>query len=318
MKPTRDAYDAVVVGSGLGGLSAAAFLGRAGRRVLLVERREEFGGLAAAFRRGPYLFDPAIHMIGQGEGLLLSKILRYLEVDDQVELRADRLVLRGPFPRTHACARRSGSRSTSPPTPRTSRPRRTGCAASWRCASRCTARCTSSRRTSRCASSRRPSSASRRCSSTAPARSARCSTSASTDERLKAARRRVVAVHGPAALQAVVLHHHDAADDVRPRGSVPLRGRHAEPGRRVRLRDRARRRRAGGRQRRAADRDRGRPRDRRRARRRHAGRGARRRRGGRREADVRAARGPRAPAGVVREALPAACGRRCRGWSCSR
>ena len=85
MKPTRDAYDAVVVGSGLGGLSAAAFLGRAGRRVLVVERREEFGGLAAAFRRGPYLFDPAIHMIAQGEGLLLSKVLRYLGVYDEVE-----------------------------------------------------------------------------------------------------------------------------------------------------------------------------------------------------------------------------------------
>jgi prolycopene isomerase len=86
MKPSRDAYDAVVVGSGLGGLSAAAFLGRAGRRVLLVERREEFGGYAAAFRRGPYTFDPAIHMIAQGERMLLSKVLRYLNVIDEVEL----------------------------------------------------------------------------------------------------------------------------------------------------------------------------------------------------------------------------------------
>jgi prolycopene isomerase len=86
MKPTHDAYDAVVVGSGLGGLSAGGFLGRAGRRVLLVERREEFGGYAAAFRRGPYLFDPAIHMIAQGERMLLSKVLRYLDVEDEVEL----------------------------------------------------------------------------------------------------------------------------------------------------------------------------------------------------------------------------------------
>lgn len=73
-------YDVVVVGSGLGGLSAASFLGRAGRRALVVERNEKFGGVAAAFQRGPYTFDPAIHIIGLGENFLFEKALRYLEV----------------------------------------------------------------------------------------------------------------------------------------------------------------------------------------------------------------------------------------------
>lgn len=78
-------YDAVVVGSGMGGLSAAAFLGRAGRRALLVERNEKFGGFGAAFQRGPYTFDPAIHSIAQGENFLFGKALRYLEVYDEIE-----------------------------------------------------------------------------------------------------------------------------------------------------------------------------------------------------------------------------------------
>ena len=78
-------YDVVVVGSGLGGLSAAGFLGRAGRRVLVVERRDKFGGYAAAFERGPYRFDPAIHIIAQGENFLMAKALRYLQVYDQLE-----------------------------------------------------------------------------------------------------------------------------------------------------------------------------------------------------------------------------------------
>jgi len=69
----------------MGGLSAASFLGRAGRRVLLVERNEKFGGFGAAFQRGPYTFDPAIHSIAQGENFLFAKALRYLEVFDQIE-----------------------------------------------------------------------------------------------------------------------------------------------------------------------------------------------------------------------------------------
>jgi prolycopene isomerase len=78
-------YDVVVVGSGLGGLSAAGFLGKAGRKVLLVEARDKFGGVAAQFERGPYKFDPAIHIMAVGENYLMWKALRYLEVFDQLE-----------------------------------------------------------------------------------------------------------------------------------------------------------------------------------------------------------------------------------------
>lgn len=61
-----DSYDVVVVGAGLGGLSAAASLARAGKRVALAERQTAPGGNARAFRRGPYTFDPAIHLTAHG------------------------------------------------------------------------------------------------------------------------------------------------------------------------------------------------------------------------------------------------------------
>jgi len=82
-EPAAAAYDVVVVGAGLGGLSAAAFLARTGRSVLVIEREEEPGGYARSFRRGDYLFELAIHIIGQGEGLLLGKLLDYLGVADR-------------------------------------------------------------------------------------------------------------------------------------------------------------------------------------------------------------------------------------------
>jgi len=88
----RDAYDAVVVGSGLGGLTAAALLARAGRRVLVVERHDRPGGYAHAFRRRHYRFDSAVHLVGGGEpvpfeeGGLLHRLLVALDVRERCDL----------------------------------------------------------------------------------------------------------------------------------------------------------------------------------------------------------------------------------------
>lgn len=74
-------YDAIVVGSGLGGLAAAARLARSGRRVLVAERADGPGGYAHAFTREGRYFDPAIHVVpGAGPGGTIDAFLDFLGV----------------------------------------------------------------------------------------------------------------------------------------------------------------------------------------------------------------------------------------------
>jgi all-trans-retinol 13,14-reductase len=56
-----DAYDAITIGSGLGGLTAAALYARAGHRVLVLERNDEFGGAATTYRHGRLRIEASLH-----------------------------------------------------------------------------------------------------------------------------------------------------------------------------------------------------------------------------------------------------------------
>ena len=58
----QDSYDVVVIGSGLGGMTAANTLARSGLKVLLCEHHFQLGGLAAWFKRpGGLIFDVSLH-----------------------------------------------------------------------------------------------------------------------------------------------------------------------------------------------------------------------------------------------------------------
>ena len=61
-------YDAVVIGAGLSGLTAASLLCKRGLRVAVVEHHRSPGGSCGAFKRGDALFDQGSAMLfGFGE-----------------------------------------------------------------------------------------------------------------------------------------------------------------------------------------------------------------------------------------------------------
>ncbi len=95
-------YDAIVIGAGLGGLSAATTLAHNGLGVLLLERHNVPGGYATSFVRGRYEFEVALHELsGIGPPERRGAVYRYLEhlgMADSVEFLHVPNLYRSVFP----------------------------------------------------------------------------------------------------------------------------------------------------------------------------------------------------------------------------
>ena len=98
--PTK--YDAIVIGAGLGGMSAATYLARQAKRVLLLERHNVPGGYASSFVRGRFEFEVALHVLSDigspAKPGSLKRYLDYLGVADKLEFVEVPDVYRSVFP----------------------------------------------------------------------------------------------------------------------------------------------------------------------------------------------------------------------------
>jgi len=77
----EDKWDAIVIGSGIGGLAAAALLSaEAGKKVLVLERHYTAGGYTHSFHRPGYQWDVGVHYIGevQDSGSQVRRVFDYV------------------------------------------------------------------------------------------------------------------------------------------------------------------------------------------------------------------------------------------------
>jgi all-trans-retinol 13,14-reductase len=80
-RPNRlaPAYDALVIGSGMGGLTTAALLGDLGHRVCVLEQHYTAGGFTHSYERAGYEWDVGVHYIGEvGAPTRTRKLFDYL------------------------------------------------------------------------------------------------------------------------------------------------------------------------------------------------------------------------------------------------
>ena len=74
-------YDAIIIGAGHNGLVAAAYLAKAGRRVLVLEKRDQLGGAAVTEEIFPGF---KVSTVADVRGYLSAKVRRALRLDSHV------------------------------------------------------------------------------------------------------------------------------------------------------------------------------------------------------------------------------------------
>ncbi len=85
-------YDVIVIGAGIGGLTAAALLSKAGLSVCVLEKEPHVGGYLAGFRRKHFIFDTAIHWLNQfGPDGILDKLFKAIGSDHPKAMEQSRI-----------------------------------------------------------------------------------------------------------------------------------------------------------------------------------------------------------------------------------
>lgn len=73
-------FDAIVIGSGMGGIATAALLAKEGKRVLVLEKHYTPGGFTHTYMRRGYAWDVGVHYVGemQNNKNLMTKLFHHL------------------------------------------------------------------------------------------------------------------------------------------------------------------------------------------------------------------------------------------------
>lgn len=87
LQNSKEKYDAVIIGAGIGGLVCGCYLAKAGLRVLISEQHFKPGGYCTSFKRKNFTFDAAAHCFGgyRNNGIT-RKIFEHLGIHDDLKV----------------------------------------------------------------------------------------------------------------------------------------------------------------------------------------------------------------------------------------
>ena len=78
-------YDAIIIGTGIGGAAVGALLARAGWKVLILDKNKTVGGRCTSYEYKGFTLDLGVHLFGVGDKGSLGDILRATSTPDAIE-----------------------------------------------------------------------------------------------------------------------------------------------------------------------------------------------------------------------------------------
>lgn len=78
-------YDAIIIGSGIGGLSAGLMLAHKKKKVLIIEKNNILGGRISSYQKGDFQVDIGVHIISRSEKGPIGEVLRRVGIEDPIK-----------------------------------------------------------------------------------------------------------------------------------------------------------------------------------------------------------------------------------------
>ncbi|MDL2236470.1 NAD(P)/FAD-dependent oxidoreductase [Christensenellaceae bacterium OttesenSCG-928-K19] len=86
-------YDAIVIGSGMGGMAAALLMAHQGKKVALFEKNNIFGGRLSSYKKEGFMLDIGVHVISRGINGPVVECLKRVGIENALEFQKIRPVI---------------------------------------------------------------------------------------------------------------------------------------------------------------------------------------------------------------------------------